>query len=190
MSIVQASASASRVQASASRVQASALRVQASASKAQVSASDPLASLTSLIWIHSFSKNHKLTSLEENSVELFQFSTKKMKNYFGTRDLHGLDFGGPARYTSGPPRGPELSLGPGPFRPVACPNPARPGPTKAVSKGFLETIQYDSLKLFNTMMNFIKRCLFNEFVSYSYVTDASRCDILYTRTILIKADKT
>ena len=38
---------------------------------------------------------------------------------------------------------PELSLGPGPFRPVAWPSPARPGPTKAVSMGFLETFQYN-----------------------------------------------
>ena len=61
------------------------------------------------------------------------------------RDLHGPDSDGPARpvVLKARPvtaRGPELSLGPGPFRPVAC--PVWPGPSKAVSKGFLETIQY------------------------------------------------
>ena len=54
----------------------------------------------------------------------------------------------PDRRPHGPARGPELSLGPGPFRPVAWPSPARPGPvrsgpTKAVSMGFLETIQFN-----------------------------------------------
>ena len=36
------------------------------------------------------------------------------------------------------------------------------------------------------MVNIINHCLFNEFVSYLYVTDAPKCDMLYTRTILIK----
>ena len=73
----------------------------------------------------------------------------------GVRDLHGAGFCRPGPWTSrpGPARGPELSLGPGPFRPVAWPSPARPdparpgpvrsGPTKAVSMGFLETIQFN-----------------------------------------------
>ena len=33
-------------------------------------------------------------------------------------------------------RGPELSLGPGPFRPVACPSPARPGPARPDKRSF------------------------------------------------------
>ena len=44
-----------------------------------------------------------------------------------TRDLHGPDSDGP------------LTSGSGPLHAQA-----RPGPTKAVSKGFLETIQYNA----------------------------------------------
>ena len=52
------------------------------------------------------------------------------------RDLHGPDFVGPARRPHGPARGPELSLGPGPFRPVAWPSPARPGSVRPDKSSF------------------------------------------------------
>ena len=52
-------------------------------------------------------------------------------------------------------RGPELSSGPSPFRPVACPSPASrniPARQKQFSRAFL-------YRLFNTVMHFIKQWL-------------------------------
>ena len=74
---------------------------------------------------------------------------------------------GPARRPHGParPAGPNLSLGPGPFRPVAWPSPARPGPVRS---GPTKQFPWDFLKLFNL----IKQSLFNGFVGYLFVTDA------------------
>ena len=98
----------------------------------------------------------------------------------GSRDLHGPDSDGPTRpvdLKTRPvtARGTELSLWPGPFRPVACPLPkpgsARPGPLRPAPPR-QKQFPRDFLKLLNTMMNFIKHCLFNEFVSYLYITDA------------------
>ena len=95
-------------------------------------------------------------------------------NVVPSRDLHGPDFVGPAR--PGPARrphdparpgpGPELSLGPGPFRPVAWPSPARPGPARSGPQQ--KQFPWDFLKLFNL----IKQSLFNGFVGYLFVTDA------------------
>ena len=69
------------------------------------------------------------------------------------RDLHGPDFVGPARPVdltarSGPAHGPEFEFWARPVsaRNMAKPGPARPGPVrsnKAVSMGFLETIQFN-----------------------------------------------
>ena len=55
-------------------------------------------------------------------------------------DMHGPDSGGPAvdlKSWTDRARSPELSSEPGHFRPVVY-------PTKAVSKRFLETIQYNA----------------------------------------------
>ena len=63
----------------------------------------------------------------------------------GSRDLHGPYFVGPARRLHGPARGPEFEFRAWPVsaRGIAKPGPARSGPTKAVSMGFLETIQFN-----------------------------------------------
>ena len=61
------------------------------------------------------------------------------------KDLHGPDSNGPARGTQD--RGPELSLGSGLFRPVACPSPTRPCPARP------KQFSMDFLKLFNTVLN-------------------------------------
>ena len=70
-----------------------------------------------------------------------------------TRDLHGPDFVGPTRPVDltarpGPRARIEFRARPVSARGMAKPGPARPGPvrsgpTKAVSMGFLETIQFN-----------------------------------------------
>ena len=92
--------------------------------------------------------------IEINENKIFLCTTLRI------RGLHGPDFVGPARPV-------DLTARPGPrariefrARPVSVRCMAKPGPARQ------KQFPWDFLKLFNTMINSMKHCLFNGFVCY------------------------